>query len=433
MKVVIMLTNEIFLIFFQNFLFFYIFIIPKIFRFNTIRLSIFDTAGINIIFFSNICLICSFFNFNYKYLFFSILIFSLIFIVINRNEIRNNLNFPLIIFCILTIILSINIAYELTFDWDTKTFWYLKVVNFFHNKPIEHLSSLPVPDWPHLGPFIWSFFWKFPFEYNEYFGRLFFNFFYLISIFSICETFSKKKLFNTILSVLIVLITYNYNFFSGEQDVFIFSVLIILTKISLFLFSRNIRSYEKFVLVFITILCFNILFWIKIEGIIFSLIVLIGYFFFKILNKRQNYLIFFGFAICLCLKFLLSNYFGLSINSKWFEFNQTMSLDIFSLLLRLKILITYFIFYCLNLPIYSILFILLTFLYLKKIKLNEHDKFLIFILVFNLIFLILAFMLKSDDIEKQIKSSLKMFMYGSSGFYILLIVNLLSKFKIIQK
>ena len=193
-----MLSNEIILIFLQIFLFSNIFLFPKIIRFKTLKLSIYDKAGINIIFFSNIFLFASFFNFDYRYLFFGILIFSLFSIIINYKEIKKNLDFSLVVFFILTFILSINIAGELVFDWDTRTFWYLKVVNFFQNKPISNLSSLPVPDWPHLGPFIWSFFWKFPFEFNEYFGRLFFNFFYVISIFSVCETFSNKKLIVTV-------------------------------------------------------------------------------------------------------------------------------------------------------------------------------------------------------------------------------------------
>ncbi len=428
-----MLSNEIILILFQNFLFFNIFLFPRIFKFRTIKLSIFDKAGINIIFFSNILLFSSFFNFNYKYLFIAIVIFTLLSIIINFSEIKKKMNLSLIIFFILTFILSINIASELTFDWDTKTFWYLKVVNFFQSKSIENLSLLPVPDWPHLGPFIWAFFWKFPFEFNEYLGRLFFNFFYVVSIFSICETLSNKKLLNIIFSLLLILLTYNYNFFSGEQDIFIFCVTIILTKISIFIFSNNIKNYDKTLMIFITILCFNILFWIKIEGIIFSFIILLAYFSFKILSKEQNYLIFFGFIICFVLKIFVSSYYGLSIDSKWFEFKQTTNLDLVSLILKLKILITYFIYYSLNLPIYSLILTLLIITYFRKNKLNEHDKFLIFILILNFIFLILAFMLKSDDIEKQIRNSLKMFMFGSSGLYILLVVNLLSKFKISLK
>ena len=428
-----MLSNEIILIFLQIFLFSNIFLFPKIIRFKTLKLSIYDKAGINIIFFSNIFLFASFFNFDYRYLFFGILIFSLFSIIVNYKEIKKNLDFSLVVFFILTFILSINIAGELVFDWDTRTFWYLKVVNFFQNKPISNLSSLPVPDWPHLGPFIWSFFWKFPFEFNEYFGRLFFNFFYVISIFSVCETFSNKKLINTILSLLIIFLTYNYSFFSGEQDIFIFCVSIILTKISTFLFSQRIKSYDKTMMIFITILSFNVLFWIKIEGIIFSFIILISYFFSNILKKEQNYIIFFGFFICFIFKILISDYFGLSLDSRWFEFKQTMNIDIIELLIKLKILITYFIFYSLNLPIYPIILILLIILFLKKYKLNENDKFLIFVLSLNLIFLILAFILKSDDIEKQIRNSLKMFMFGSSGLYILLVVKLLSKFKITQK
>ena len=55
-------------------------------------------------------------------------------------------------------------ANELEFGWDAKFFWFLKTINFYQNNDLLSLSKLPATDYPHLGVYIWSFFWKFPFN-----------------------------------------------------------------------------------------------------------------------------------------------------------------------------------------------------------------------------------------------------------------------------
>ena len=429
-----MLENEILLIILQNFLFFNFFLFPRFIQSSLIdKLSIYDQACINILIFSNILLISSFFQFQYKYLFIALFIISLFYSIANIRNIIKNINLKFLIFFILTITLSLNIAYELEFDWDTKTFWYLKVLNFFQENSIDNLRLLPVPDWPHLGPFIWSFFWKFPFEYNEYFGRLFFNFLYIISIFSVSECFSKKFFFQLLLTILIILITYNYNFFSGEQDIFVFSLLIIITKMSFFIFKENLKKYEKnFFLIFI-LLSFNLLCWIKLEGIIFSGIVTVSLIFFKNLKKKQKTYFISIFLIILILKYTVSKYFGLNVDPKWFELTETLNINLKIFIDKLKTLSIYLIYYSFNLPLYLITFGLLFIAVFKKFKFTNHDKFLFLLLLFNTLFMIVAFMFKSDDIEKQIRNSLFMFMFGSSGFYVLLMINLLSKFNFEKK
>lgn len=122
------------------------------------------------------------------------------------------------------------------------------------------------------------------------------------------------------------------------------------------------------------------------------------------------------------IKFYLINYLGLNINSNWFEFNQTLKLDIKVLSNKILILLKYFIYYSFNLPIYLLLFISLIVFYNKVIIITEYERFLLYSIFLNILFLITAFLFKTDDIEWQIKSSLKMFMLNSSGMYIAMII-----------
>ena len=154
-----MLKNEILIIFLQNFYFISLFVFPKIISNKNINFNLFDQISVNIIIILNILLFFSFLNISYYILFISTLFISIVYFFLNFEYYKKHLlNKNFIIFFIINLILSLDIAYELTFDWDTKSFWYQKVLNFYQNQSINNLANLPVPDWPHLSSFVWAFF-----------------------------------------------------------------------------------------------------------------------------------------------------------------------------------------------------------------------------------------------------------------------------------
>ena len=78
---------------------------------------------------------------------------------------------------------------------------------------------------PFLGSLLWSFFWNISILNEEYFGRLFYVFLYVISLISIVDKIKIDHRFKITLFLILILITYNYEIFNGEQDIILFCLL----------------------------------------------------------------------------------------------------------------------------------------------------------------------------------------------------------------
>ena len=62
---------------------------------------------------------------------------------------------------------------------------FLKTLNFYQHNNVENLKNLNVRDYPHLGSLPMALYiGNFPFNYNEYFGRMSYVVIYLVSIFT---------------------------------------------------------------------------------------------------------------------------------------------------------------------------------------------------------------------------------------------------------
>ena len=79
-------------------------------------------------------------------------------------------------FIVSVFILSIDLAYNLTFFWDTQKLWFPITLNFFYDGSIADLKETSNPHYSFLGSLIWAFFWKLSFMNNEYFGRIIYIF-----------------------------------------------------------------------------------------------------------------------------------------------------------------------------------------------------------------------------------------------------------------
>ena len=114
----------------------------------------------------------------------------------------------------------------------------------------------------HLGNLIWSLFWKFPFNYNEYFGRIIYVIIYLILIFGFFFNLKINKIKKLIFILLTIIITYEYALISGLQEILIFSLILIASKFAYYLFSeKNIINQTN--LIFYILLITNACCWIK--------------------------------------------------------------------------------------------------------------------------------------------------------------------------
>ena len=181
------------------------------------------------------------------------------------------------LFFILFFIISLDIAVKLDLGWDAKWFWYIKSLYFFQNYNYSYLSQYEFNSFhPHFGSYLWAFFRELSLNKFEYSGRIFYAFLYLSSLFFLINKFEKNKKNNFIIIFLLLILTYNYKFFSGLQEILIFNLLAVITKLIFEYINEKRNSYLIFIL-----LCMNLIIWIKAEGIAYFMIILIGLNFIK--------------------------------------------------------------------------------------------------------------------------------------------------------
>lgn len=418
---------EIILIFFQIF-----FIgclinlsIPKIKINSKLRTSLTESLILKSIIFINILLVFSLLNISLNYLIISLVILSLILILKEKEKFKINLNQGDFLIFIYIFIISIVLTYDLQLGWDAKFFWFLKTINFYQGNSLLNLDKLPATDYPHLGTYIWSFFWRFPFDTYEYLGRIFYVFLYILSIFYFCEIFKSNEIYKFILSSLIILTTFDIELFNGNQEIIVFSLILVAAKLSYELVTRKTKSPTNH-LIFL-LLSFNAALWIKNEGLFLLGFILLIILFFGNLNLKHKKLILLGSIFLIIIRLII--FYILNTELESFQFEKTFTYSFFeNLLLNLKTISFYFIVYSLSLPL--ILFSLLTLL--LNIYLFRIDKIQLFIIVYlilNVLFIFSAFMLSMEDVEWQVRVGLKRVMFESSGFYLLTIVYLFNKIK----
>jgi len=418
---------ETFLIFFQilfiGLLIFYS--IPSSIIQVTFNSSSLNLLMINLIIFMNILLIYSFFAIGNIYLFF-VLFFSSLYLFMKSNKKKYfhfKIEYLLIYFYIFSI--SIVIANQLELGWDAKFFWFLKTISFYQNNNLFDLGKLPATDYPHLGSYIWSFFWKFPFDKFEYLGRIFYVFFYVVSIFYFCETFKTNKLNKIIFASLIILITYNYELFSGNQEVLIFCLVLFSTKIVFEILTKKIKN-PKFAVILL-LLSFNSAIWIKNEGLF-----LIGFMLFLILilgnlNLTEKRIICFGSILAIMIRLIIFKFQNSGLES--FEFEKTLNLEFFeNIIVNLKTIFFYSTVYILSLPA-ILLGLILMFVNLYLFKVDKVQIFIISYAILNIFFILAAFLLSVENVEWQVRVGLKRVMFESSSFYLLTSAYLFNKLK----
>ena len=418
---------EIILIFFQ--IFFIGFLInssiPNIKINSTLATSLTESLILKSIIFINVLLVFSLLNISLNYLIISLIVFSLILILKKKGKFKINFNLKNFLIFIYIFIISIILVYDLQLGWDAKFFWFLKTINFYQDNSLLNLEKIPATDYPHLGSYIWSFFWRFPFGSYEYLGRIFYVFLYIISIFYFCEIFKSNETYKLILSSLVILTTFDIELFNGNQEIIIFSLMLIAAKLSYELVSKKIKNPNSHII--FLLLSFNAALWIKNEGLFLLGFILFIILFFGNLNFKQKKLVVLVSVFLISTRFIILYFLNPELES--FEFEKTFSYSFFeNLYLNIKTISFYSIVYSLSLPLIMLsLLILLLNIYLFKI--DKIQLFIIFYLLLNVLFIFAAFMLSMENVEWQVRVGLKRVMFESSGFYLLTIVYLFNKVK----
>ena len=313
------------------------------------------------------------------------------------------------------------IANELNLGWDAKYFYYIKSLFFFDGLSLESLNNFEHNKWhPHLGSFYWGFFWYLSPLKIEYYGRLFYLFIYCISIFYLTQKIFNKKIVANILFIIISLSLFNYERFSGLQEILIFSLLIIASYFVAYSSTNN-----KFYILF-TILISNLILWIKSEGIVYILIILLCLMLKKSINKRLKFITFISFASIILFKYLIYYKYNFIYNAQPYNMDYLRSLNIKVLSDKIKYIVPYLGYYSLKNYIF---FIGVIVLFYKNIF-NKNKIYLLSFNIFailNILFIFLAYLTREIEILYSIKTTMERLVFTSSGFYLFLILSMINE------
>jgi hypothetical protein len=390
---------------------------------RSLKFTFIDKLSINLIFFINILFFASILNVKLNYILYGYFFLIIILSFINLKKInfsKIKIDYLFLLLFLFIFLISIDMADQIYFSWDAKTNWIFKTLNFYQGQKIEDLSQFNFTDYPHLGSYLWSFFWKFPHGTHEYLGRIFFVFIYLLSIISFSNCLRVNVFEKVIFSILLISLSYSYAIFSGLQDVLIFSAILFFARISYLIFDKK-NNLGDFALVLILIGIINILCWFKNEGVFYSFFLLFSLIAAYKFSKICKLYLILGSASIFLLRVFLFNYYNVDLNPSYFEMEKTIYLDFSLILYKLKTITLYIIIYLTQSPTYVISLPILVYL-IYKYSVKNLIRFILYFFIFNFIFIYLTYMFKMTEVELLIKASMSRVIFQTSGLYFLAII-----------
>jgi hypothetical protein len=392
-----------------------------------LSLNYFDIIFCNIILHFFMLLIISFLNFNLFVYFLIILFISLTTnIKLIKKNIIQTVNIYKILFPIICLSIFFEIAYNAKLEWDGLAHWFWKVNNFYQNQDISNIKNLPLPQYPHLGSFIWSFFWKNSISNYEYIGRLFIPYIYVISLFSVCSDI-KNKLFGVIFILIIIVASYDIFLFGGYQEYLTFAYICFLTKL-IFLY-KNTNNDKLFICIMILMgsVC---LLWIKQECLFY--VIFLNLCFINFISIKSEKIIYFVTLIFLMILSILieknikggiqfQTEFNLSNLQKFKDIGLITS---YIVEITKHIIISFF-----KYPI-LILNIMVLFFYLGVRKESKKEfQFILFFFLLNLIFLYTIYFLHPAPLSEMLPNTLDRLIFQVSSIGIFFMGKWVNKIK----
>lgn len=398
-------------------------------KFHLKELNFFETVLINIVLHLNIFLLTSFLNFNLKYIFICYVTFGVLFFILYIKKyiqyfIYNYLYF--ILFFVVCYSFFTEIAQNAHMTYDGVDHWFYKVQNFYQGGSVDNLNNLSFSHYPHLGTYIWAFFWKNSFLNYEYFGRFFYVFIFLICIFSTISSqkeFSDTEKYFLILGAIII--STDFYLFGGYQEYLIFFSLVSYVHIFLLLSKNNILFLQLLLL-----LIANIILWTKQEGffyyIILSLVFNIHYK--QERTKKILFIVLYSIVLLLFIssKFYFFGGFRLTESVSFYEFLINFDLSIF--LNKIFLIIKYFFIGFFKHPMW-ILIILALILLIKEKKYLLNNIFFVTFLILTFGFVISVYIFTKFDLQWLLSVTLSRLIFPLSGFMMYLVLHVLKIYK----
>jgi len=273
---------------------------------------------------------------------------------------------------------------------------------------------------------LWAFFWSNSFLELEYFGRFFYVYLYITSIFLIFKNSNIDNYYIKIFLILFfILLTFEPYYFGGYQEYLIFSTLIIASR---YIYIYNLTYRKNIRLIFLAFLILYINCWFKNEGKIYFIIFSSAIIYLADI-KYYKKILFTLFVIFLILiqYFLQNNLVNIagSIETNYLinflnNFNdiQLLLIKFFKILLNMIIVF-------IKHPLWIIIFlsIFIQIFLLKKIDVNI--KYFLICLILNLL-IIMGVYISQDNIDFMLRVTLDRVLFQTSGFYFIIFLNILN-------
>jgi hypothetical protein len=434
--------TEIFSIIAQLIIFFFITLLPinnitTPFLYKSLGKSNFFCIPVNILILLFIFFICSFFTINLRYVFFFIFVTYLLIFFNNFykicSEILKKENVSLKLFFIaINLFLFFDLAYNLEIGWDGLAIWIFKANNFYNGHSYFNLFEQEIiyKQYPHLGSYTWAFFWKNSLIEKEYFGRLFYQYIYVVSVFVIANSikiFSNLKIIVTIFCLILLSQDYD-NTLQGYQDYLLFSLLIFAGKLIQTITFRN--NSKNLLLNIFFLLSILIIPWIKNEGVFYSIFLIILFFL-----SNATYLVKFVF-FCLVIFNIGSHAFIIKFiykldNLYQFSFNTILlffkNFDISNLAIKISYIFLYLFHGFIKYPI-SILYLLGILYVIIYKKITYQNKFFLIFFFMQYLFIFGIYILSNEDLVWHLQTSIKRLILQTSGFYLFISIWVLNNF-----
>jgi len=385
------------------------------------NLSIIEKSSLNLALNLNILLFISFLNYSVKSIQpILLLIYSIYFFANYYRNLNLLKNFLILIVPLFLVffILSINISTELFLGWDAKFFYYIKSLFFFENKSIFDLNNFSQNYWhPYFGSYLWGFFWTISLTETEYFGRLFYLFLLCYSFFLVSQIEKNQKI-NICIFLVLIIIFYEYKFFSGLQEILIFSLLVLISK-----FFYEFIYKQDYIYTILIILFSNLFIWIKSEGVIYFLLPLLMILFISKNSFKPKMYIPLTLLLLYIIKIIVYDISNLNINSQatFYNFDYFTNLDLNIIIGKIGHITVWLIYYILTNIFYPLLLLLIVFnkLYIKKDENNFKYFKLIYIYLFYIsIFIYSAYILRDMEIIQSIRTTMDRLVMTASGFLV---------------
>jgi hypothetical protein len=381
-----------------------------------------------------VLLICSFIKINLSAIFFLIISINTILFILNFKktikEIFNKKNSTLkFFFFFINLLLFFNLAYNIELGYDGLQIWVLKTNNFYNGyNYFESFFLLDnVKQYPHLGTYLWAFFWKNSLGGKEYFGRLFHIYLYVFSLFILITSLKNLNEIKKII-ILFLLLIFSFDIgLNGYQEYLMFSLIIFGTKLLTIIINNKKYNLIYFFLFIINsiLICF-----VKNEGIFYAIFFCIIYYFFckrkiKPIIFSSILLFIIGFQLFISkILYKLESVFQFSITQSLL-FNNDM-LNVYEIIKRFIYINFYIVHSLLKYPINLINFIgiFISIYFYKKIP---ENKFLLLFVVLNISFIFSIYLVTPFPLEWHLQTSIKRLFLQTSGLYFFILINIINR------